>query len=64
LQIEAANSEKERLKAAGITTTLKQIEIAIPSQSLSIGPFKSKKDADAALTRLKNAGIKATLSQK
>ncbi len=64
LQIDAANSEKERLKAVGITTTLKQIDIAIPSQSLSIGPFKNRKEADAALNKLKSAGIKATLSQK
>lgn len=64
LQIDAANSEKERLKTAGITTTLKQIDIAIPSQSLSIGPFKNRKEADDALNKLKTAGIKATLSQK
>ncbi len=64
LQSESARTEKERLEAAGFTTTLKHVDIAIPSQSLSIGPFKSKKEADAALGRLKSAGIKATLSQK
>ena len=64
LQSESASSEKERLKAAGFPITVKHTDIAIPSQSLSIGPFKSKKAADTALGRLKSAGIKATLSQK
>ena len=64
LQNESANSEKERLKAAGFTATVKHADIAIPSRSLSVGPFNSKKAADAALGRLRLAGIKATLSQK
>jgi len=64
LQKEAANSEKLRLKAVGITTTVKHVDIGIPTQSLSVGPFKNKKEAETALGRLKSAGIKATLSQK
>lgn len=64
LQSDAANSEIERLKTVGFTATLKHAEIAIPSKMLSIGPFKSKKEADASLGRLKAAGIKATISQK
>ena len=63
LQKEAASSEKERLKAAGITVTVKHADIGIPTQSLSVGPFKNKKEAETALGRLKSAGIKATLSQ-
>lgn len=63
LQSEAAHSEKERLKAAGFATALRRAEIAIPSQNLSVGPFTSKKAADAARGKLANAGIKATLSQ-
>lgn len=59
----AANSEKERLKAAGFTTTLKHADIAIPSQSLSIGPFTSKKAAETARDALKKTGVTATLSQ-
>jgi len=59
LQTEAVNSEKERLKGAGFATTIRHAEIAIPSNRLSIGPFKSKKEADAALGRLRSAGIKA-----
>jgi len=64
LQKEAANSEKLRLKAAGITVTVKYANIGIPTQSLSVGPFKNKKEAETALGRLKSAGIKATLAQK
>lgn len=64
LQNEAASSEKERLKGSGITVTVKHTDIAIPSQSLSVGPFNNKKAADAALGKLKVAGIKATISQQ
>ncbi len=64
LKNESALSEKERLKAAGLSVTVKHSAIEIPSQSLSIGPYNSKKTADAALVKLKGAGIKATLSQK
>lgn len=64
LQDEAAGSEKERLKAAGFPVTVKRADIAIPSQSLTVGPFKSKKAAEAALGKLKSAGLKASLSSK
>lgn len=63
-QSESAKSEKERLKAAGFSTTIKTSNIEIPAQTLSVGPFNNKKAADAALGKLKSAGIKATLSQK
>lgn len=56
-----AATEKERLAAAGFSVTLKRIEIAIPSQSLTVGPFSSKIDADAVLSKLKGTGVKATL---
>jgi cell division septation protein DedD len=62
LDVRAA-SETERLGAAGFQVTLKRVEIAIPSQSLTVGPFSDKKAADAALGKLKAAGIKATLSK-
>ncbi len=64
LQGEAAATEKERLKGAGISVSIKHADVAIPAQSLSIGPFNSKKTADSALGKLINAGIKATLSLK
>jgi cell division septation protein DedD len=64
LQTDAASSEQARLKGAGYSITVKHAEIAIPSQSLAVGPFKSKKAADAAFAKLKQAGIKAALTQK
>lgn len=64
LHSEAAVFEKERLKTAGFTVTIKQTDIAIPSQSLSVGPFKSKDEAAAALVKLKGIGLKATLLQR
>ncbi len=56
-----AASEKERLTATGFPVTLKRTEIAIPTQSLSIGPFSDKKNADAAVGKLKVVGINATI---
>lgn len=64
LQAEAANSEKERLKAAGFTAIVKHADIAIPSQSLSVGPFSSIKAAESARGKLRGAGIKASLAQR
>jgi cell division septation protein DedD len=64
VQNESATLEKDRLKSAGFQVTVKRIDIAIPSQSISIGPFKNKKEADSAIGKLKSAGLKATFSQK
>ncbi|HIJ87710.1 MAG TPA: hypothetical protein HPP97_08510 [Desulfuromonadales bacterium] len=63
LKSEAADSEKERLKAVGFATTLKHMDLAIPSQTLTVGPFASKKAADAARSKLQSSGLKATVSQ-
>ncbi len=60
----AANTEKDRLKAVGFSVTVKRVDVAIPTQSLTVGPFASKKAADAALSKLRAAGINATLSPK
>lgn len=56
-----ASFEMERLSAAGFPVILKRVEVAIPSQDLTLGPFKNKKAADEALGKLKASGIKATL---
>ena len=63
LKSDSAASEKERLKAAGFPVTVKHMELAIPSQTLSVGPFTSKNEADAARDKLQRAGMKVTLSQ-
>ena len=64
VQDESARSEKARLTAAGFSVSIKHVAIAIPSQSLTIGPFSSKKAADTAILKLKNAGIKAATARK
>ncbi|HBA72365.1 MAG: hypothetical protein A2X82_11330 [Geobacteraceae bacterium GWC2_55_20] len=56
-----ASSEKKRLTAAGFPVSIKRAEIAIPTQSLTVGPFKDKKAAESALGKLKTTGVKATL---
>jgi len=58
-----ASSEKERLAAAGFKVSIKRTEIAIPTQSLTVGPFKDKKTAESALGKLKAVGVKAALVQ-
>lgn len=56
-----AASEMERLSTAGFKVTLKRAEVAIPSQSLSLGQFSDKKAAEATLNKLKAAGINAVI---
>ena len=63
LLAERAASEKDRLTSKGFPVTLKRFDVAIPAQSLSVGPFNSKKAADAAVGTLKGAGIKASLTR-
>ncbi|MDD2365902.1 MAG: SPOR domain-containing protein [Desulfuromonadaceae bacterium] len=64
LNSEAARSEKDRLKSAGFEVALKQVDLSIPTQSLSVGPFTSKKVAESAAAKLKSSGLKVSLSQK
>ncbi|HIJ95733.1 MAG TPA: hypothetical protein HPP94_08355 [Desulfuromonadales bacterium] len=63
LLTERVASEKERLQAEGFPVTLQHSEVSIPAQSLTVGPFTSKKAAAAAVKTLKGAGIKASLSR-
>ena len=59
-----AASEKERLAAAGFPLTLKQAVVAIPSKKLTAGIFTDRKEAEKALQKLREAGLKATLSPR
>lgn len=59
-----ASAEKERLAAAGFSLTLKRAEVPIPSKVLTAGTFSDKQVAEAALKRLKAAGLKASLSRQ
>ena len=63
LLTEGADSEKERLAAAGIKLTIKHAEVSIPAKCLTAGTFSDKKAADAAVKKLKGIGFKATLSR-
>ena len=56
-----ATSEKERLAAAGYKLSLRRVEVAIPSKSLTAGVFSDRKVAEAALKKLKDAGLKGSL---
>lgn len=58
-----AASEKERLAAAGFALTLRRAEVAIPSRSLTAGTFSDKSAAEAAVAKLKSAGLKASLQR-
>ena len=54
--------ERERLTAAGFSTTIKKVDVALPAKGLSAGTFSDKKSAEAARAKLVAAGIaKATL---
>ena len=59
-----AASEMERLTAAGFKVSMKHAEVAIPSQSLSLGPFSDKKAAEATLNKVNAAGLKAVISKQ
>lgn len=56
---ERAASEKERLAAVGFSLKLTKSDVAIPTKKLTAGTFKSKKEAETALKKLKNAGLKS-----
>jgi cell division septation protein DedD len=64
VQYESSTSEAERLRRAGFAVTVKKADIAIPSHSLTVGPFKNKPAANSALAKLEATGIKASLLQK
>ncbi len=60
----AATAESVRLKEAGYATTLKSVDIAIPTMTLSVGPFANRKAADAARGKLQSIGLKVSISQQ
>lgn len=59
-----ALSEKERLAGAGFSLTVKRVEVAIPSKRLTAGTFSDAKSAESVLKKLKDAGLKASLSRQ
>jgi len=58
LLVSRAESEKERLAAAGFSLALKRADVAIPSKRLIIGTYRDKAAAEAAAKKLRNAGVR------
>ena len=58
-----AASEKERLAGAGFSLSIKRSDVPIASKGLSAGTFSTRKQADEALKKLKDAGLKATITR-
>jgi cell division protein FtsN len=56
-----ADSEKERLAAAGFNLTLKRADVYVATKNLTAGNFADKKAADDTMKKLKAAGIKAAV---
>ena len=63
LLTERADSEKERLAAAGIMLAIRHADVSIPAKLLTAGTFCDKKAADSAVKKLKGIGFKASLSR-
>ena len=58
-----AASERERLAAAGYPLTVKRVDVSIPTRKLTAGRFSNKQAAEAALRKLKSAGLKPALTR-
>jgi hemolysin activation/secretion protein len=56
-----AITDMERLNAAGFKISLKRARVAMPSQSLTLGPFSGQKATSSALNKLNSGGVEATL---
>ncbi len=54
-----AQSEKERLAAAGIALTISRTDVAIPAKVLNAGTYRDRGAAEAAARKLRGAGIKS-----
>ncbi len=52
-----AQAEQRHLAAAGITVTIKKVQVGVPTRQLTAGTFTDRAAAEAALRRLKQAGI-------
>ena len=58
-----AASERERLAAAGFPLTVKRVDVSIPTRKLTAGRFSNRQAAEAALRKLKSAGLKPALTR-
>lgn len=53
-----AQSEKERMAAAGIALTIGKNDVAIPTKNLIAGTYRDKAAAESAAKKMRNAGLK------
>lgn len=55
--LSGAQAEQQRIAAAGVKTSIKKAQVALSSRKLTAGTFTDRKAAEAALKKLKTAGI-------
>lgn len=55
--LSGAQIEQQRLAAAGVKASIKKAQVALSSRKLTAGTFTDRKAAEAALKKLKTAGI-------
>lgn len=55
--LERAKTEQQRLAAAGVKVTIQKAQVRVPARKLTAGVFADRKAAEAALAKLKKAGI-------
>lgn len=53
----SAQAEQQRLAAAGVKVTIQKSQVGVPSRKLTAGTFTDRAAAEAALKKLKQAGI-------
>ena len=58
-----AAAEMKRLAAAGVSLRMKRVAVSVPAKRIAVGAFKNKKNAEAAVAKLRSIGIKTTLSR-
>lgn len=58
-----AVEEKERLEKAGYNVHIQNTNVSVPTKQLLLEAFANKESAEAAIDKLKQSGISATLSR-
>lgn len=56
-QQDSAQAEQQRLSAAGIKLTVQKVQVVVPTRKLTAGTFTNRPAAEAALKKLKQAGV-------
>lgn len=56
-QLESAQAEQQRLAAVGVKVNIQKSQVGVPSRKLTAGTFTDRVAAEAALKKLKQAGV-------